>query len=81
MYALDTADADRMALAALQQLMHIKAARGTIWIDHGTGALLKLVLDYDQELFAKAGGPVTAVAPGHIEIAVTQVGRVTVTPP
>lgn len=80
-YALDTADADRMVLAALQQVTHIKAARGTIWIDHETNALLKLVLDYDQELLAKPGGPVAAIAPGHIEIAVTQVGQVTVTPP
>jgi hypothetical protein len=80
-YALDTAGADRMALAALEQLTRIKAAHGTIWIDHESGALLKLVLDYDQELVAEPGGPAMAIAPGHIAIAVTQVGQVTVTPP
>jgi hypothetical protein len=56
------------------------ATRGSVWVDQETGALLKAVLDYDADVKDDSGGA-RGSGSGHLEIAVTQVGLVTVTLP
>ena len=55
----------------------ISEAHGTIWLDHETSAMLKLVIDYTGA-FKDASGNAVGSAPGHIEITVSQIGQVTV---
>ena len=67
------------ALDHIRPLMNLGAARGTVWLDRQTGALLKAVIDY-REHFTEARGStkVIGTGDGHVEMMVTRVGRVTV---
>jgi hypothetical protein len=58
----------------------VTAARGKVWVDQETGALLKAVLDYEADV-RDSSGATRGSGSGHLEIAVTQVGNVTVTLP
>ncbi|OGN75702.1 MAG: hypothetical protein A2X25_02730 [Chloroflexi bacterium GWB2_49_20] len=80
-YAIDTAKADPASLEMFKGMMpmnpEISEAHGTIWLDHETSAMLKLVIDYTGA-FKDASGNAVGSAPGHIEITVSQIGQVTV---
>ncbi len=54
----------------------MKASKGTAWIDKQNGALLKMNLDYTADV--QDAGKVVGQGNGHIELTVTQVGKVTV---
>jgi hypothetical protein len=80
-FALDSTRADPSILATVQSMsllagINITSASGTVWLDQQTGALLKLILDYTAEPKVQqgSGGSVS----GHIELIVSQVGRVSV---
>ena len=83
-YVIDSAKADPASLEMLKGMLpmnpEISEAHGTIWLDHETGAMLKLVIDYTGAFKDASGIPVGS-APGHIEITVSQVGQVTVSLP
>lgn len=81
-YGVDSANAPPGVLEVLQGIIFMNYSRGTVWVDSQTGALLRAVLDYEQE-FADPENPETVVGTGtgHIEITVTQIGQVTVQPP
>jgi len=53
---------------------------GKIWIDHETGALLKLVSDYQAEIKDNSG-KVVGEGSGHLEVVVTKVNQVSVSLP
>jgi hypothetical protein len=80
-YTLDSANAPPGLLDALSSLTTVKAGRGRLWVDHETGALLKLELTYDDDLVAQAGGPVVAHVHGRVSILVTAVEKVAVALP
>jgi hypothetical protein len=80
-YAVDTANANPAALEALKGFSDITAAKGTVWIDKDTGALLKAVLDYTATFTDPTSKAALGTGNGHVEIAVTNVGAVTVALP
>jgi hypothetical protein len=53
------------------------AARGTVWVDAATGALVKAVLDYEKDV-KDTSGAVVGQGNGHMDITITGVGKVTV---
>jgi hypothetical protein len=55
----------------------ITAAKGTVWVDAATGGLVKAVIDYQKEL-KDSSGAVQGQGSGHQEIAITQIGKITV---
>jgi len=80
-FAVDTANANPAALAALKSFTNITASKGTVWIDKATGALLKAVLDYQATFTNPASKAVLGTGNGHVEITVSNVGSVTVALP
>jgi hypothetical protein len=81
-FALDTANAPAGTMGALGTLFSMSSAKGTIWIDKTTGALLKCSLDYVQDLVDPPGTQtVVGKGNGHIELLVTKVNNVSVTLP
>ena len=80
-FAVDSANANPAALAALKGFSDITASKGTVWIDKDTGALLKATLDYQATLTDPASKAVLGTGNGHVEIAVSNVGSVTVALP
>jgi len=58
----------------------ITTLTGKVWVDQATGALLKADLDYQADVTDSSGNP-QGSGSGHLEIAVTQVGQVTVALP
>ncbi|MDP2855654.1 MAG: hypothetical protein Q8N90_00845, partial [bacterium] len=81
-FAVDTANAPAGTLGALGAFLSVTSAKGTVWIDKETGALLKCNLDYSQD-FVDPPGSQTVVGKGngHIELNVTKVNNTTVTLP
>jgi len=78
-FAVDTANAPTGAMGVLGGLMTITSAKGTVWVDKQTGALLKCVLDYEQNFVDPPGSTTVAGSgKGHVELLVTKVGNVTV---
>lgn len=81
-YSVDSAKAPAGVVGAMGGIITISSAKGTAWVDKETGALLKMVLDYEQNLIDPPGsGTVVGKGSGHIELSVTKVGKVTVTLP
>jgi hypothetical protein len=79
-YDVDIAKAPAGADAIVKSFsMGIKTSKGTAWIDKQNGALLKMILDYSQEV--REQGNVVGQGNGHIDWLVTNVGKVTVTLP
>lgn len=80
-FALDSSKASAAVLKSVQSVSltnsSVQSAAGTVWLDHSTGALLKLTLDYSLA-FKDAQGTVGPSSPGHIDLAVSQVGTVVV---
>lgn len=78
-YGVDTANAPPGVAGAMGTLLTITSARGTVWVDKETGALLKLALDYQQDFVDPPGSKtVVGKGSGHIELLVTKVGKTTV---
>ena len=81
-YDLDTARVDATTLGEIQAMLPLNPrpdlAKGRIWIDQQTGGLLKLTLDYVSTFKDPTTGKGLGTANGHVEIVVTQVGKVTV---
>lgn len=75
-------EATPTALERLRPMMNLTSARGTVWLDRQTGALLKTTLAY-KEMFTegRGSGTVLGAADGRVEMTVTRVGKVTVKPP
>jgi hypothetical protein len=73
-------DSDQAAGAIAGTALSVTAARGTVWVDQETGALLKAELDYTAEVKDNDGN-VKGSGTGRLEIDVTQVNQVTVTLP
>jgi hypothetical protein len=78
--------ADKFVLAAgakaldhVRPLMNLDHAKGTVWLDRETGALLKAHIGYRAN-FAETRGSDKAVAAGegHVEMLVSRVGKVKV---
>jgi hypothetical protein len=81
-YALDSAKAPTGVMGALSGMFSFTSSKGTAWVDKETGALLKVVLDYEQDLIDPPGSKtVVGKGSGHLELLVTKVGKVTVTLP
>ncbi|HOG48861.1 MAG TPA: hypothetical protein PLB78_19695, partial [Anaerolineae bacterium] len=86
-YTVDMAKGNPAVLAGIQAFIGhgISNARGQVWIDQQTGALLKTVLDYEQDVYdhtsSEKDAPPVGHGSGHIEISVTQVGKVSVNLP
>ncbi len=70
-YLIDTANASASALSSVQAFSNISGATGTVWVDKQSGALLQMTLDYTG----------TGNGKGHVEVAVSNVGNVTVSLP
>jgi hypothetical protein len=58
----------------------ISSLTGQVWVDDGTGALLKAVIDYQADV-SDNSGTVKGSGSGHLEITVSQLGQVTVSLP
>ncbi len=54
----------------------MQSSKGTAWIDKQSGALLKMSMDYSSDV--SDAGKVVGQGSGHIDLAVTQIGQVTV---
>lgn len=81
-YELDTAKADPAVLASMEAFgMGEFSSTGKVWIDKETGALLKLQLDYTQDVYNADASAVVAPGSGSITMEVTKIGQVTVTSP
>lgn len=86
-FDVDMAKADKAVLAGVQAFIGkgIAVARGKVWVDQQTGALLKTVLDYELDLYdatsSDKNAPPVGHGSGHIEITATKVGKVTVSLP
>ena len=76
---MDSANAPTGAMGALGAFLSVTSAKGTVWVDKETGALLKCSLDWEQT-FTDAPGSKTVVAngKGHIELVVTKVNNTSV---
>lgn len=81
-YELDTAKADPAVLTSMKAfgLGEFKGT-GKIWIDKETGALLKLQLNYTEDVFNSDASAVIGPGTGSITMEVSKVGQVTVTSP
>ncbi|MHB8086864.1 MAG: hypothetical protein ACYDH2_01325 [Anaerolineaceae bacterium] len=81
-YELDTVKADPAVLASMEAFgMGEFSSAGKVWIDKETGALLKLQLDYTQDVYNADASAVVAPGSGSIIMEVTKIGQVTVTSP
>ncbi len=81
-FAVDTASAPAGTMGALGSFLTVTSAKGTVWVDKETGALLKCNLDYTQDLVDPPGSKTVAgKGNGHIELIVTKVNNTTVTLP
>jgi len=81
-YELDTTKADAAIIASMKAFgLGEFTGTGKIWIDKETGALLKLQLNYTEDVSKADASAVIAQGTGSITMEVTKVGQVTVTSP
>ena len=81
-YELDTSKADAAVVASMETWgVGGMSAKGQVWIDKETGAMIKLVLDYTSEIKSLDGNINLGEGNGHIELEISKVGEVTVTSP
>jgi hypothetical protein len=70
------------ALEQIRTLMNLTSAKGTVWLDRQTGALLKAVIDYQESFTEQRGSSnVIGTGTGRVEMMVIRVGRASVKPP
>lgn len=79
-YNLDSSQASPEVLNTVRALAsNVTSAKGTVWVDKATGALLKMNLDFESEVRDVIGGSKSmGKGTGHLELVVSQVGKVTV---
>ena len=76
-FNVDVANAPAGAAGALKGMgIIVYSSKGTVWVDKETGALLKMAIDYEKDV--QDSGKVVGKGSGHIDLAVTQVGKVSV---
>ena len=80
-YELATSKAKPATLAGMQAIGVNTTGRGTVWIDKETGAMLKLDLEYVDEIHNSDYSKVIGEGTGHIYIEISKIGEVTVTSP
>ena len=80
-YELDSSKADPATLAGMQEYGIEMTAKGKVWIDKETGGMLKLLLDYTSDLTTLDGSETIGTGTGHIELEITEVGKVSVISP
>lgn len=72
-------EAGEKALGPIRPLMNLSSAKGAVWLDRETGALLKASIAYRENFTAARGSDkVVATGDGHVEMRVTRVGNVRV---
>jgi hypothetical protein len=65
------------ALDRIRPMMNLTSARGTVWLDQRTGALLKAIIEYTENFTESRGSDkVVGRGDGRVEIMVTRVGKV-----
>ena len=82
-YTFDSADASAAASNAAMTAMgagDLTADKGTVWIDHETGGMLKLDMTYSKSIKDNDQKEIGSGS-GSIKIEVSKVGQVTVTSP
>lgn len=82
-YTFDSADASAAASNAAMTAMgagDLTAGKGTVWIDHETGGMLKLDMTYSKSIKDNDQKEIGSGS-GSIKIEVSKVGQVTVTSP
>ena len=82
-YTFDSADASAAASNAAMTAMgagDLTAGKGTVWIDHETGGMLKLDMTYSKNIKDNDQKEIGSGS-GSIKIEVGKVGQVTVTSP
>lgn len=86
-FDLDMAAADKLTLDTVRAFIGrgVTVAKGKAWVDQQSGALLKTALDYEVDLYdptsSDKNAPPVGHGAGHIDIAVSSVGKVTVSLP
>jgi hypothetical protein len=80
-YELNTSKADPATLAGMQAVGVNITGKGQVWIDKKTGAMLKLDLEYTNDILTGDASKVIGSGNGHITIEISKVGEVTVTSP
>ena len=81
-YAIDSAGYDPATFKQLQDsgMFPYTAAKGTVWIDHETGGLMKADLTYQENIYDSAGKLLGNEA-GAIKLEISNIGAVSVTAP
>jgi hypothetical protein len=75
-------EAPAKPLAHVRPMMNLSSAKGAVWLDRETGALLKASIDYRENFTERRGSDkVVATGDGHVEMLVSRVGKVTVKVP
>jgi hypothetical protein len=77
-YAIDSSGLSIPGVSG--NVLPITSLTGNVWVDQATGALLKAVLDYQADV-GDNSGTLKGSGAGHLEIAVTKIGNVTVALP
>jgi hypothetical protein len=88
-YAVDSDKAPLGVAGLIGATIGITKSKGMVWVDKQSGALVKLVIDYEQNVLDDHQyGDDTSTAPttvgsaaGHIELAVSRIGQVSVKSP
>ena len=81
-YELDTSKADPATVAGMETFgVKGLSGKGKVWIDRETGAMLKLDLDYTNELTSLDGSVDLGAGSGHVSLELSKIGQVTVTSP
>jgi hypothetical protein len=81
-YEMNSANAPAGTTRELGRTVSIRQASGTLWLDRQSGALLKMVLDYEQNILDPATSrDVLGQGLGHFELRVTRIGNVQVALP
>ena len=80
---MDTARMPTGAMGMLGGLISISQAKGTAWVDKETGALLKMSIDFAQDLYDTTSGDKKNVGKGngHYDLSVAGVGKTKVVVP
>jgi hypothetical protein len=81
-YELDTTKADAAVIASMAAFgLGNFNSKGQVWIDKKTGALLKLKLDYTEDVMNSDASKAIGTGNGSITMEISKVGAVTVTSP
>ncbi|MGE5141710.1 MAG: hypothetical protein ACM3JD_19770, partial [Rudaea sp.] len=81
-YEVNSANSPPGTTRELGRTISISQASGTAWLDRQSAALLKMVLDYEQNILDPATSrDVLGRGVGHLELRVTRIGNVQVALP